>query len=987
MKAPTPLSTTQLKSELLEMDDQSLVQLGARLKLIPLMDKLGQSQYAKEQVATAESYLMMVKAEVEHRNLRIPGDPFQDAEMAERVQTLDNEYFNLLQHEKEWTPDRVLNELQGLLGQINQLISAGPLEEQRVALVELEARIQESRVSTLISQRQYEEADAQLTIIIDLFESIGDSHRAQRNRFKQADLWGSNMEKSAEALTYFLDLLHQEETRPISLMQVKGRSLLLGLYGKLKDRTGAEKMLAEVLQGFLQLGYAIPQPDNLAASFSQWLSMAFRSRISHTEAEHILSRLAEIFISTQHAKEWLSSKEGEHISLDHLSRSVVDFQKAYQQKKQTLQLEDRQLLLKDKPDFVEDPPEDFPVDWSLLDRQKEIQAEIEDFRKRQEAGETSDGFQWEMVFFMDELKGGPHAGYEPLVNDILADVHGQLQEWTEAKKLQEEAIAGFQSFGYFDMAFMVLKKLAFSYLQEDDEAGMSGICGRGIALMEKLRYQIDPLKMNDGFMESHLWFHQLGSLIAGKMKDYPLMLARMERAKAGASIRKLKEAVGEEEAPPEEQGLASQIRALEAEADAEGGYSPAQLQRRRRLYDMWNLQQAMKKAKVQPAEFDLDAFQAELGEDEAVLTYFWLPQEILMVVYVDKTQVKLDRQFFDGGPYQQLKEFILYLDDMQTLHIDPQKVQQFASYLLPEKFEADLKGKKHLLISPHHLLHIFPYHLLEWQGKALFEQFSLCYIPNLSSLLLELPPSEAQGTYMLGVSNFKVPGESLSSLPGVAQEVEALQAWYENRGHKVFVSQDGQASVQQIKALAEGGELGTYRILHIATHGEDVLDQVENPMETRLFLQDGYLDALEIGNWNLNAELVILSACHSGRRSYQNRHGGFAINGDEMFGLQAAFFQAGTQYILGSLWPAHDEATQQIMMLFHQFLAKMSPEEALQATMKQFLSEMTAPETAAQTCSARDLIMPDDWQAYEYTNPAYWAPFFLTRVGKRRKQA
>src|SRR5262249_30594033 len=131
-------------------------------------------------------------------------------------------------------------------------------------------------------------------------------------------------------------------------------------------------------------------------------------------------------------------------------------------------------------------------------------------------------------------------------------------------------------------------------------------------------------------------------------------------------------------------------------------------------------------------------------------------------------------------------------------------------------------------------------------------------------------------------------------------------------------------------------------------------------MESYLFLQDGRLDGLEIADWRLNAELVVLSACHSGQRAIAGR-GMTELPGDEIFGLQAAFFMAGGGGMLGCLWAGDDESAAQITTAFHHHLTGgKQPERALQAALREYL------ETAG----------PRRRKIY------YWAPFFLSVMGR-----
>ena len=127
------------------------------------------------------------------------------------------------------------------------------------------------------------------------------------------------------------------------------------------------------------------------------------------------------------------------------------------------------------------------------------------------------------------------------------------------------------------------------------------------------------------------------------------------------------------------------------------------------------------------------------------------------------------------------------------------------------------------------------------------------------------------------------------------------------------------------------GELGRYRILHLATHAE--LDS-EHPELSRLVFalvdeegqpRDGFLYGHQIYNLHLPAELVVLSACRTAL--------GKEIRGEGLVGLTQAFFYAGAARVIVSLWDVDDRATAELMELFYRNLLHrdLRPAAALRA--------------------------------------------------------
>jgi CHAT domain-containing protein len=160
-------------------------------------------------------------------------------------------------------------------------------------------------------------------------------------------------------------------------------------------------------------------------------------------------------------------------------------------------------------------------------------------------------------------------------------------------------------------------------------------------------------------------------------------------------------------------------------------------------------------------------------------------------------------------------------------------------------------------------------------------------------------------------------------LPGTRLEVEAVAGLFTKK--KLLLG--SQASEQRLDELIESGELGEYRILHFATHGEmhptrsslcalilarDTLPDPAKQLAEKKKLYDGRLRAEALAKWPLDADLVVLSACETGL----GPHGG----GDGYLGFSQALFRKGVRSLLLSLWKVDDVATALLMRRFYQNL-------------------------------------------------------------------
>lgn len=159
--------------------------------------------------------------------------------------------------------------------------------------------------------------------------------------------------------------------------------------------------------------------------------------------------------------------------------------------------------------------------------------------------------------------------------------------------------------------------------------------------------------------------------------------------------------------------------------------------------------------------------------------------------------------------------------------------------------------------------------------------------------------------------------KSLIELPAATAEVNALANLFQGE----FVS-GGQATESFFKSQKDKN----YSIIHLAMHG--VLNQNSAMLSGLVFTEDGdslednFLQAFEISQMKLQADLVVLSACETGFGEFQQ--------GEGVLSLARAFLYAGTPSMVVSLWQVNDMSTSVVMEQFYSNLAKgMDKAEAL----------------------------------------------------------
>lgn len=187
-------------------------------------------------------------------------------------------------------------------------------------------------------------------------------------------------------------------------------------------------------------------------------------------------------------------------------------------------------------------------------------------------------------------------------------------------------------------------------------------------------------------------------------------------------------------------------------------------------------------------------------------------------------------------------------------------------------------------------------------------------------------------------------GRSLARLPFSGDEVRGIAALFDPSKTVLMTENEAtQASVAQ--ALGAG----TYRFVHFATHG---IVNDDRPDFSALALAgsgpDAMLQASEIFNLKVRADLVVLSACETGL--------GQLIKGEGVVGLTRAFMYAGAPSVAVSLWSVSDASTSLLMNHLYSGLVDTRGLAKSDALREAKLSLLEAPATA---------------------HPFHWAPFVL----------
>lgn len=232
-------------------------------------------------------------------------------------------------------------------------------------------------------------------------------------------------------------------------------------------------------------------------------------------------------------------------------------------------------------------------------------------------------------------------------------------------------------------------------------------------------------------------------------------------------------------------------------------------------------------------------------------------------------------------------------------------------------------------------------------------QISYCYSATLLHEMKQMEKAKAEKDFLAFAPSFGAEDEVASNtrsiydirggLGKLIHNVPEVLALQKLMGGDVFIGPD--ATEEKFTQVAPN-----YRMLHLATHGKandeigdyaylaftEVPDSIENEL---LYNRDLY-------NLQLNADLVVLSACETGIGELQR--------GEGIISLARGFSYAGARSIVTTLWSINDQTTTELMESFYANLKNgMTKDAALRKAKLDYL----------------------DNHPNEEVHPFYWAAF------------
>jgi CHAT domain-containing protein/Tfp pilus assembly protein PilF len=374
----------------------------------------------------------------------------------------------------------------------------------------------------------------------------------------------------------------------------------------------------------------------------------------------------------------------------------------------------------------------------------------------------------------------------------------------------------------------------------------------------------------------------------------------------------------------------------------------------------------------------LNTLQNSLLTDRTALVEYLLGDERSYLICVTKNSFHLVALPSSQSIQDSLTAYLRFLEDPSIPASKglPAARRLYADLFLPAEGFIPA-AVDHLVIVPDGILFRLPFETLALPapdpssaGRYLNDRYVISYAPSASALfyLARKPKvSYAKEVLAFGVPEYPRPGRGATA-EGAYSAASVLDELYKRNG---FVMVPIPHARREIAGLAkrvppekadlfsgdkatEGAfkrlDLEAYRLIHLACHA---FSDDRNPLRSSLVFsagpddaEDGFLQVSEMFDMRTDADLVVLSACQTGR--------GKIVRNEGILGLPRIFFFMGARSVISTLWPVHDKAGAAFMDYFYDaYFRGAGKAEALQIAKRKMAGT-------------------------KYGHPYYWASYTLT---------
>ena len=337
------------------------------------------------------------------------------------------------------------------------------------------------------------------------------------------------------------------------------------------------------------------------------------------------------------------------------------------------------------------------------------------------------------------------------------------------------------------------------------------------------------------------------------------------------------------------------------------------------------------------APLTTDEVLARISPDEVLISYFAAGDELIAFV-AERGELRCLRALASMTDITTLVDKLLFLlragaraGDAGAEHrnIDALSRALYRAIVEPVlQCSSNLDQVQRLVVVPCGALHALPFALLDDGEQPLIARFEMQVAPSASIACGNFDEVDHSNAHPAIVAFAD------QNAPLITEEAERIARLY--RVQPLVGLDATRASFADAITNA--------RIVHLACHGRFVPTL---PSASGLRLADGWISMRDIVDLRLNADVVVLSGCETGRHAVDA--------GEELSGLTRAFHAAGARRLVTTLWPVRDAAALTIADRFHAaFLAGSRPSAALRHSILALRRETP--------------------------HPSWWAPFVVSGV-------
>ena len=353
--------------------------------------------------------------------------------------------------------------------------------------------------------------------------------------------------------------------------------------------------------------------------------------------------------------------------------------------------------------------------------------------------------------------------------------------------------------------------------------------------------------------------------------------------------------------------------------------------------------------KYQSKDLDLKTIRANLLEDDGVLISFTASDKELYTIVLDDSQENFLKFPFNESDRKEVRDYYRIISRPSIVRANDE-MATLGKSLFNKILKEPLKGFEggNLTIIANGVLHYLPFDLLQENEQYLIQNKVIGYANSITSLLELKEKKSNQGKRLLAFApsfegkTIENNERNFGKLLYNTDEVDKISTFYETQ-----VYSNANATLQNFVEQASN-----FNSIHLATHASanDEFPDFSYLAFTEDGKNDNTLFIKDLYNTNLNADMVVLSACQTGIGKLQKGQG--------MLSLSKGFYYAGAKSLVNTLWKINDKSTVKLMEYFYEGLSQgKSKTEALHNAKLKYL-ETTEDELLK--------------------HPYYWAAFVVS---------